>query len=151
MRLPGAVREQFQRHGARGGRIRAERLTTEERARIARTAALRRWTARRFGVGTFAELGLPGGEAVDVGRGDLAAGRESVESLMVSLASARLNREGVPLPATRIADPEMRLFRLLERSSGGLAHARYLACLRQMSSFADAVRFLKRKRAGHAP
>jgi hypothetical protein len=46
----------------------------------------------------------------------------------------------VPVPATTIADADLRLYRLLERAHGGLAHARYLARLRQIVSFADACR-----------
>ncbi len=142
MRLPAVVREQFRRYGARGGRARAVQLLPAERTAIARRAALRRWTEARFGNARFAALGLPGGEAVDTGLDDLVAGKESVESLLVSLAAPRLRREGLPLPTTILPDAEIRLFRYLERSEGDLAHARYLACLRQMSSFADACRSL---------
>ncbi|MDZ4805776.1 MAG: hypothetical protein SGI90_13030 [Candidatus Eisenbacteria bacterium] len=144
MKLPEVIREQFRRHGARGGRTRAGRLLPVERTAIARRAALRRWTEARFGNARFEALGLPGGEAVDTGLDDLVAGKESMESLMVSLAAPRLRREGLPLPATILQDAEIRLFRLLERSAGELAHARYLACLRQISSFADACRTLTR-------
>jgi len=77
---------------------------------------------------------------VDDGLSHLAAGKESMESLMVSLAAPRLRREGVPVPRSPFTDAERRLYRLLEQTSGELAHARYLACLRQMSSFADACR-----------
>ena len=76
---------------------------------------------------------------VDRGLDALAAGQVSVESLVVSLAAPRLRREGVPLPGDTIPDAELRLYRLLERTSGPLAHARYLACLRQIASFADSV------------
>jgi hypothetical protein len=75
---------------------------------------------------------------IDAGLTALAAGEESVESLVVSLAAPRLRREGVPLPPEVFADAELRLYRLLEQTSGDLAHARYLACLRQAASFADA-------------
>lgn len=54
-----------------------------------------------------------GWEMIEMGLADLAAGKESVESLLVSLAAPRLRREG-------------------------LAHHRYLACLRRVTSFADA-------------
>lgn len=74
---------------------------------------------------------------IDAGLDALAAGEESAGGLAVSLAAPRLRREGVPLPDHVIPDAELRLYRLLERTSGGLAHARYLACLRQVASFAD--------------
>jgi hypothetical protein len=73
-----------------------------------------------------------------VGLADLAAQRESVESLAVSLAVPRLKREGVPVPGKPFPDADLRLYRLLEKTSGELAHERYLAWLRQMASFADA-------------
>ena len=100
--------------------------------------AIRRWMRVRFGAPRFEDLGLPGGELIDSGLASLAAGEESLESLVVSLAAPRLRREGVPLPALEIPDADMRLFRLLEQMSGDLAHARYLAYLRQATSFADA-------------
>ena len=57
---------------------------------------------------------------------------------MVSLAAPRLRREGVPLPREVFADADLRLYRFLEKAGVDLAHARYLACLRELTSFADA-------------
>jgi hypothetical protein len=105
---------------------------------VARRAAMRRWIRVRFGAPSFKALGFPGGEVIDSGLDALAAGEESVESLLVSLAAPRLRREGVPLPRNVWADADTRLYRLLERTGDGLAHARYLAYLRQAASFADA-------------
>jgi len=76
---------------------------------------------------------------VDRGLADLAAGRTSAESLLVSLAEPRLRREGVPVGTVQL-DPERRLYALLEETEGDLAHARYTALLRRMNSFADACR-----------
>jgi hypothetical protein len=100
----------------------------------------------RFGGPSFASLGLPGGASIDRGLDDLAAGRESPESLLVSLAAPRLRREGVPLPAACLRNGDTRLYRLLERAHGNLAHARYLAMLRQAASFADACPFARTDR-----
>jgi len=115
-------------------------MNAAARKSVARRAALGRWTRARFGGASFAALGFPGGEIVDAGIADLVAGRETAESLLVSLAAPRLHREGVPLPAELRPDPESRLYALLCRTEGELAHARYLAYLRQASSFADACR-----------
>ncbi len=138
MKLPKAVREQFKAYGRAGGRARAKGMSPEARAKVARQAALGRWTRARFGTSSFAERALPGGELVDAGLSDLATGVESVGSLLVALAAPRLQREGVPVPRAVIADADVRLYRLLEREHGELAHARYLAHLRQVESFADA-------------
>jgi len=137
MRLPREVREQFRRHGRAGGRARAVRLSAEERKGVARRAAISRWVRKRFGAARFSDLGFPGGEIVDSGLADLAAGRISAESLAVSIAMPRLHREGLPLIPSH-PDPEDRLYQLLSRQSNDLAHARYNAYLRQMSSFAAA-------------
>ena len=88
------------------------------------------------GVGRFADLGLPGGALVDEGLADLACGRTSVASLLVSLAAPRLRREGVPVTNTQ-PDPELRLYRLLSSAEGELAYARYNAYLRLIVSFAN--------------
>jgi hypothetical protein len=88
---------------------------------------------------------------IDRGLEDLAAGRETRESLAVSLASKRLRREGVPLPAEPFPDADRRLYRRLESTDGALAHARYLAWLRQVASFADACRVARTRRGRDAP
>jgi len=142
MDLPDEIREQFRTHGRAGGRRRASGMSPAERSAVARRAAMVRWIRERFGSASFAELGLPGGELVDVGLSDLAAGRVTPESLAVSLAAPRLCREGVPVGAP-LDDPERRLFRRLSQSDGDLAHARYNAHLGQLVSFADACRLAR--------
>ena len=138
MKLPKSVREQFRAYGRDGGRARAARMSPSARKLVARRAAIRRWIRVRFSASDFGALGLPGGEIIDAGLTALAAGEESVESLLVSLAAPRLRREGVPLPRFVFPEADIRLYRLLEQTSGDLAHARYLAYLRQAASFADA-------------
>jgi hypothetical protein len=139
MKLPDEVRERFRNFGRTGGRARAARMTQEARTAVARKASAARWIRHRFGASSFEALGFPGGALVDAGLAELADGKVTIGSLLVSLAERRLRREGVPL-ATPLADPEARLYDLIARSSGELAHARYGAYLRQMSSFADACR-----------
>jgi len=138
MKLPKSVRDQFRAYGREGGQTRASRMRPEARKAVASKAAMRRWIRARFGAPGFEQLGLPGGDVVDAGLAALAAGEESVESLLVSLAAPRLRREGVPLPRDVIADADVRLYQRLEETSGTLAHARYLAYLRQVESFANA-------------
>jgi hypothetical protein len=125
-------------------------MSPADRKAVARRAALRRWAETRFGHASFAALGLPGGEMIDSGLDDLAFGRETVESLVVSLAASRLRREGIPLPAILFPDADRRLYRLLEKKNEELAHARYLAYLRQAASFADACRAVRTDRGRHA-
>lgn len=138
MKLPKSVRERFRAYGRDGGRARATRMSPEARKRVARQAAVRRWLQSRFGTDSLGAHGLPGGEIVDAGLSALAAGEESIESLLVSLSAPRLKREGVPIPREVFVDADLRLYRLLEKQHGSLAHARYLAYLRQLASFADA-------------
>lgn len=150
MKLPESVRRQFQRHGREGGAERARRLSADTRRTIARQAAIRRWIRARFGSPHFATMNLPGGAMIDKGLDDLAAGKVTPESLVVSLAAPRLQRESVPLPAVRIPDADRLLYRLLEETEGDLAHSRYLARLRQVASFADACRLVRKKPVNHA-
>jgi len=149
MKLPEAVREQFRRYGRLGGRRRRARMTAAERTAVARRGATARWIRHRFGAATFEELGLPGGDQVDAGLADLAAARATPESLALSAAAPRLRREGVPLGAV-FDDPERRLYRLLSRTEGDLAHARYNALLRRLVSFADAARIVRADRERRA-
>ena len=150
MDLPASIRRAFQAHGREGGLARARSLTAEARGAIARTAASRRWITVRFGAASFERLGLPGATLIDQGLADLGAGRKTAESLLVALAAPRLRREGVPVPVGHVEDPDMRLYRLLEAVHGELAHARYLALLRQAASFADACAHLRRSRGQDA-
>lgn len=115
-----------------------------ERRAVARRAAGSRWIRERFGAPSFEELGLPGGEEVDAGLADLAYERTTPESLAVSLAAPRLRREGVPV-SNVLDDPERRLYEILSRTEGDLAHARYNAWLRRLVSFADACRLARGK------
>lgn len=142
MDLPEEIRERFREHGRAGGHRRAERMGRAERRSVARRAATSRWVRHRFGAASFAERGLPGGELVDEGLADLAYDRITAASLAVSLAAPRLRREGVPV-GTVLEDPERRLFELLQRTEGDLAHARYNAHLSQLTSFADACRLAR--------
>ncbi|MFQ5701992.1 MAG: hypothetical protein ACE5HU_09130 [Acidobacteriota bacterium] len=151
MRLPEEIRERFRRQGRAGGRARAARMRPEARKAIARRAAAARWIRERFGAASFQTLGLPGGDIVDAGLAALAAGKTTVESLLVSLAAPRLRREGVPIGPVH-ANAEDRLHDLIARTAGDdPAHARYAAYLRRMTSFVDACRAARLPRGRRAP
>jgi len=149
MRIPREIRERFRRHGRAGGRARAARMKPEARKAVACRAAVGRWIRARFAARSFEALGLPGGDLVDAGLADLSVGKTTVESLLVSLAAPRLRREGVPIGSVH-ANPENRLYRLLSRAEGDLAHARYSAYLRQVVSFADACQGVRLDRGRRA-
>lgn len=142
MELPTEIREQFRRYGREGGRARATKIDASERRRIARLGATKRWLRARFGVSELAELSLPGAEIVDRGLADLAAERTTEESLLVSIAGPRLRREGIAFGALE-PDPERRLYEMIERTAGDLAHARYTARVRRIASFADGCRLVR--------
>jgi hypothetical protein len=82
---------------------------------------------------------LPGADLVADGLDDLAAGRESVPSLLVEIGAPRLRALGVDVPAASGPLPEHRLYALLARDEPGSAHARYNALVRRLVSFERAL------------
>jgi len=82
---------------------------------------------------------LPGRELVDAGIRDLEAGRETRESLLVSMARPRLEASGIDVPASDLALPSHRLYALLAADDPRTAHSRYNALVRRMVSFARAA------------
>jgi hypothetical protein len=140
MNLSENVLQRFRDWGKQGGDTRARKLDAAHRSSVARRAAVDRWNRVRFGSHSFEALRLPGGEIIDRGIADALAGIDSPEALLLAVAAPRLRREGVSLPRSLADDPESRLYRALSEASPGLAHARYLAYLRQATSFADACR-----------
>jgi hypothetical protein len=83
--------------------------------------------------------GLPGADAIRAGLQDLAAGRESVESLLIQIGAPRLSWLGVVLPAKPDADADRRLYRLLEAQHGNGAHSQFNSLIRQLISFERAL------------
>ena len=81
---------------------------------------------------------LPGGDLVAKGLQDLAGSRETVEALLVSIATPRLRNLGV-LVAAPLPDPEHRLYERLSREDPDSAHSRYNALLRRLTSFESAL------------
>jgi hypothetical protein len=82
---------------------------------------------------------LPGQDLVDAGIRDLAAGEETVESLLVSMARPRLERIGIDVPSGGPERPSHRLYEVLAARDPGTAHSRYNALSRRMVSFARAA------------
>src|SRR2546430_2275980 len=81
-----------------------------------------------------AEPALPGEELIRRGLDDLAAGVESVESLLVSIGAPRLKRLGLPVP-NPFPSPEHRLYELLSAEGSDSAHSRYNALIRRLVSY----------------
>ena len=81
---------------------------------------------------------LPGGELIERGLRELALGRETVASLLVSIGAPRLRGIGVPVERA-LAEPEHRLYLLLARTDGDAAHSRYNALVRRLVSFERAA------------
>ena len=82
---------------------------------------------------------LPGGDLIERGLADLASGRETTESLLVSIGAPRLRTGGIVLPRPPIADPEHKLYDLLAADAGDAAHGRYNALVRRLVSFERAL------------
>lgn len=85
--------------------------------------------------------GLPGADLILRGMTDLAAGKESVESQLVQIASTRLSRAGIKIPVTheQALNADHRLYRLLGQQHGNEAHSQYNAFIRQLVSFERAL------------
>jgi hypothetical protein len=81
---------------------------------------------------------LPGAEIVARGLSDLAANRETIESLLVSMAATRLGQLGYRV-AEPLPDPEHRLWELLASDDADAAHGRYNALVRRLVSFQRAA------------
>ena len=77
---------------------------------------------------------LPGEELVAEGRRDLAQGRETVASLLVSIGAPRLGRLGEPV-ASPLLDPEHRLYRLLAAADSDATYSSYNALTRRIVSY----------------
>ena len=85
--------------------------------------------------------GLPGEALIRQGLEDLAAGRESIGSLLVQIGAPRLRLLEVPLPPVTAddMDADRRLYRLLAVTHGNEAHSQYNSWLRELVSFERAL------------
>ena len=82
---------------------------------------------------------LPGGELIAQGLRDLAAGVESIESLVVLTGAPRLRRLGFDVPDDTPYYPEDRLYARLAAEHGDAAHSQYNALIRTLVSFERAA------------
>ena len=82
---------------------------------------------------------LPGGDLVEQGLRDLAAGRESDAALLVLVGSPRLRSLGIDVPRSELPRPENRLYERLARTDPDGAHSRYNALIRRLVSFERAA------------
>jgi hypothetical protein len=76
---------------------------------------------------------LPGGDLIAKGLQDLARSSETVEALLVSIATPRLRDLGLLVMAP-LPDAEHRLYEQLAREDPDSAHSRYNALLRRLTS-----------------
>jgi hypothetical protein len=82
------------------------------------------------------DAAIPGSDLIGAGIADLAAGRTTVEALLVLLARDRLLGLGFDISALDIEHPEARMYELIEQDVGARrAHGRYNALRRRMLSF----------------
>lgn len=83
---------------------------------------------------------LPGADLVQRGLDDAAAGRESVEALLVEIAAPRLRELGLAAPDSPDgADAELRLYAQLGQNGGADPYGEYNALLRRLTSFIHAL------------
>src|SRR3972149_1651525 len=84
---------------------------------------------------------LPGACLVERALADLARGQLTPEALALSLASTRLARLGIELPAgvPLPPDPELALYELLGRLGVADPYSRYNALRRELGSFLEAL------------
>jgi len=99
---------------------------------------MRELRPRRAAYDDGMDRALPGAELVEQGLADLHARRETVASLLVSIASTRLAAAGCDV-SEPFADPEHRLYALLVEEDADAAHGRYNALVRRLSSYARAA------------
>ena len=86
-------------------------------------------------------LDLPGAELVEPGFSDVAAGRETIEALLVASAVERFAEVGRPLSTIVPDDLSLRLYRLIEASVGDdQAHSHYNAIRRRLVSYLRGAR-----------
>lgn len=83
--------------------------------------------------------GLPGAQLFERGVEDLAAGRLTVSSALVSMAAQRLRDAGLTVPKPFDDRPSHALYHLLAQDDPRTAHSSYNALVGRIVSFARAA------------
>ncbi len=81
---------------------------------------------------------FPGGDLVEAGLRDLAAGARSPAALLVASFAERLRLVGVPVPTHELPEPEHGLYLMLAEENPRSAHVQYNALVQRLVSFAQA-------------
>jgi len=83
---------------------------------------------------------LPGHHLIEKGIKDLSDQNISNEALLVSIASSKLRKLGLNIPAlpAHFTDPEISLYQSLTQTRADGAHSVYNALIRQLVSFSRA-------------
>lgn len=139
-----AVRDYLSTIGRRGGtRSRRALSSAQARAMVARREGRRRFREFDEIAGRSRLDEAPGFELVAAGMRDLAEGVTSVNALLVSIATPRLELLGIRVPSP-LPQPEEQLFSHLAEACGDGAHARYNALIRRLVSFSRTAAVLLR-------
>jgi hypothetical protein len=86
-----------------------------------------------------AYIGLPGEEMIRKGLEDFAAGRQTIESLLLQIGATRLREAGVEFAGPIDPDADHKLYYLLCETHDDGAHSQYNAWIRQLVSFERAL------------
>ena len=82
---------------------------------------------------------FPGYSVVREGLHDLEAKRETIPALLVLVGAPRLRKLGIEVPASKVTEPEHRLYAKLAAEDSDSAHSRYNALIRELVSFERAA------------
>lgn len=82
---------------------------------------------------------LPGASLIARGFAEARRGEQTVHSLLLVMGKPRLERLGVIAPLRAEPDAGLKMYALLQADYGDAAHARYLALVERLTSFADAL------------
>lgn len=91
------------------------------------------------------QAAIPGADILERGIEDIAAGRQSVDALLVEAAAPRLRFLGIDIPpipspqAGEHPDAELRLYALLGRQGNTDPYGEYNALLRRLASLCSAL------------
>jgi hypothetical protein len=83
--------------------------------------------------------GLPGESLVRKGLADLASGKESIESWLVTIGAPRFRLMNIQVATPSDRNSDQRLYDRLYEGHGAEAHSRYNSLLRQLVSFERAL------------